>query len=892
MAGYPSGTVAFLFTDIEESTALWERDRAAMQQALERYLTQLRETASGEGGVLFKTVGAGAQAAFPAVPAAVATAVAAQQTLRETDWGALGPLRVRMAIHVGEAVPSDGDYLAPALNRLARVLGASHGGQVLLTEAARILALPALPRDHALRDLGVHRLRDLLVAEHIYQLTGPGLLDQFPPLRSLDLQPNNLPPQPTELIGREPDLEQVRALLLAPGTRLVTLTGPGGTGKTRLAVQAAADVLESFPDGVWWVSLATMTDAALAPEAIAAALGVREQPGQPMLMTLGEHLRSRRTLLVLDNMEQVLAAGSDLAQLLETAPDLIVLATSREPLRLRGEREIPIAPLPLPAPSTRLTVEAALASPAVRLFVARAQAVKPQFALTAENAAAVVAICQRLDGLPLAIELAAARVRLLTPAALLGRLGRRLALLTGGARDLPERQQTLRAAIDWSYDLLAPLERSLFARLAVFTGGCTFDAAAAVADAGSGSGVDVLDGLDGLVQKSLLRQSAGLQEEPRFVMLETIREYALEQLAAQPEEEAAVRAAHAAFFQRLVDAVVHSADQTSAYDQLEIEAANVRVALDWLENDPTSWSALDFAADLRWFWWVRGHLAEGQARLETVLRKCADAPPLLRAKGLSGLGALLEAGGAYDRARTLYEQALALAREAQDDGGVAEALDNLGTIALIDGDLERAETLRDEALTLRRASGDKRGIAVSLNNLGQVAALEQQVERAIALFEEARDLSLATGDQWILATSLGNLGGALHRRARDPDDSSTDDAAAAALDARATELLRQALAIWRDLGDREGILDCLLALAEIATAGDPARAAMLLGAAEALAEATGYQLAPSEPERYQNLLSAIQATLDAEAFVAARRAGAGLSLDEAIAAAFAVREGG
>jgi predicted ATPase len=892
MAGYPSGTVAFLFTDIEESTALWERDQAVMRQALERYLGQLREAASSEGGVLFKTVGAGAQAAFPAVPAAVAAAIAAQRVLHETDWGALGPLQVKMAIHVGEAAPSDGDYLAPVLNRLARVLGASHGEQVLLTEAARILALPALPRDYALRDLGVHRLRDLLVAEHIYQLTGPGLPEQFPPLKSLDVQPNNLPPQPTELIGREQELEQVRALLLAAGTRLVTLTGPGGTGKTRLAVQAAADVLESFPDGVWWVSLATVTDAARAPEAIAAALGVREQPGQPMLTTLSEHLGPRRTLLVLDNLEQLLAAGSDLAHLLETAPDLIVLATSREPLRLRGEREIPISPLPLPAPTAQITVETALASPAVQLFVARAQAVKSNFALTAENAAAVVAICQQLDGLPLAIELAAARVRLLTPAALLGRLGRRLALLTGGARDLPERQQTLRAAIDWSYDLLAPPERALFARLAVFAGGCTFDAAAAVADAGAGSGIDLLDGLEGLVQKSLLRQSASPQDEPRFVMLETIREYALEQLAAQPEEASTVRAAHATFFQRLVDEVVHSADQTTAYDRLEVEAANVRVALDWLEDDQTSWSALDFAADLRWFWWVRGHLAEGQARLETVLRKCADAPPLLRAKGLSGLGTLLEASGAYDRAKTLYEEALALSRDAQDEAGVAEALDNLGTIASIDGDLERAETLRDEALALRRASGDTRGIAVSLNNLGQVAALEQQVERAVSLFEEARDLSLAAGDQWILATSLGNLGGALHRQARGLNASAPDGASTEALDARASDLLRQALAIWRDLGDREGILDCLLALAEIATTEDPARAVMLLGAAEALAEATGYQLAPSEPERYQNLLSAMQAALDTEAFMAARRAGAGLNLDAAVDAALSTREGG
>ena len=511
MPEYPSGTVAFLFTDIEGSTARWEHDAPAMWQAVERHFDLLQQAIAGEHGVLFKKVGDAVQAAFPSVPAAVRAAIAGQHALDTSDFEAVGQLQVRMAIHVGEATPIGGDYLAPVLNRLARVLGAGYGEQILLTEAARVLATPELPAGYALRDLGAHRLKDLLVAERVYQLTGPGLRDEFPPLKSLDQRPHNLPSQPTELIGRETELERLRALLTAPGARLVTLTGPGGTGKSRLAVQAAADLLEAFPDGVWWAPLAAITDPALVPAAIATPLGLRERPGQSLLDTLAEHLRDRKALLVLDNLEQVLGAAPMIGELLARAPGVVVLATSREPLRLRGEREVPVAPLALPPAGARLSPEDALAFPAVRLFVERAQAVKPSFSLTADNLAAVIAICRHLDALPLAIELAAVRIRLLAPGALLARLENRLPFLTSGPRDLPQRQQTLRAAIAWSYDLLEPAERTLFARLAAFVGGCSLEAALAVVEAGAPLPIDLLDGLEGLVLKSLLRQDARRQ---------------------------------------------------------------------------------------------------------------------------------------------------------------------------------------------------------------------------------------------------------------------------------------------------------------------------------------------------------------------------------------------
>ncbi|MGH2617673.1 MAG: ATP-binding protein, partial [Thermomicrobiales bacterium] len=757
------------------------------------------------------------------------------------------------------------------------VLSAGYGDQVLLTAAARALAT-TLPPDHALRDLGRHRLRDLLEAEHIYQLIGSDLPDRFPPLKSLDQKPHNLPSQPTELIGRESELEQIQALLAAPGARLVTLTGPGGTGKTRLAVQAAANLLDAFPDGVWWVPLATVTEPALVLEAIATTLGVREQAGQPLMATLVDHVRARQMLLVLDNLEQVLAVGPLLAEVLAAAPGVVILATSREPLRLRGERESPVAPLSLPPVAARVSLDGALASPAVQLFLARAQAIKSDFTLTEENAAAIVAICQRLDGLPLAIELAAARVRLLAPAALLARLEKRLPLLTGGARDLPERQQTLRAAIAWSYDLLSHPERALFARLAVFSGGCTFAAALAVADAGSDLAIDLLDGLDSLVQKSLLRQSDELRDEPRFTMLETIREFGLEQLAAEPAVETAVRSAHAAFYRETVDAAIDSEDQVSAYGALELESGNIRAALDWYERHEESTTALEFATNLRWFWWVRGHLREGLARLETALRTSATAPPQLRAKALSGLGLILESGGEYTRAKNAYTEALHLYREAGDEPGIAEALDNLGAIAEIEGDLGASESLAEEALALRRALGNKREIAGSLINLGNLAYLKSDIDCAIDYYEEARLLGVETGDQLVVAMALGNTGDALHRKAESLAASETNPETVANMKSRAAELARQAVGILRSFGDRERILNNLLVLADITAPSEPRHAALLLGAAESLAAATGHHLTPIDQEHHDSAMDSVRASLGDAMVDSATRAGKRLTL--------------
>jgi len=478
MTDLPRGTVTFLFTDIEGSTALWERDRAAMHAAVDRHLSLVRTDIDANGGVLFKVVGDAVQAAFPTAPAALAAALDAQRALLAEDWGALGPLRVRMALHAGEAEPdARGDYLAAPLNRLSRLLAAGHGGQILLTQAVQQLARGALPPGVELRDLGDHRLRDLLEPEHVYQLLHPDLPVDFPPLASLDTRPNNLPRQPTLFVGREQEIGEILALLRRDDVPLLTLTGPGGTGKTRIALQTAAELLDDVPDGVFFVPLAPLADLALMPAAIAAALGIREAGGRPLSERVRDVLADQQLLLLLDNVEHLVEAAPHIGELLEAAPRLKVLATSRMPLHLRAEHEYLVHPLGLPSRKSLPVAELVPQSEAVRLFIARAQAVNPDFAVDSDNASAVAEICHRLDGLPLAIELAASRVRMLPPQAMLARLEKRLPFLTGGARDAPQRHRTLRDTIAWSHDLLDEEDRLLFRRLAVFAGGATVESA-------------------------------------------------------------------------------------------------------------------------------------------------------------------------------------------------------------------------------------------------------------------------------------------------------------------------------------------------------------------------------------------------------------------------------
>ena len=534
-----------------------------------------------------------------------------------------GPLRVRMALNTGATEERDGDYYGPPVNRAARLLSAGHGGQVLLSLPTQELVRDRLPPDVDLRDLGERRLKDLSRPERIFQLAAPDLPSEFPPLKAAERYPSSLPSQPTPLIGREREVEEVCRRLRATEVRVLTLTGPGGTGKTRVGVQAAAELTDEYEDGVFFVALAAIADPSLVVPTVARTLGLIEASNQSPEELLKGYLRDRHILLVLDNFEQVLEAAPLIDEVLHSAPRVKVLVTSRTPLGLYGEHEFPIPPLSLPESEAAPSAEHLADYGAIRLFLDRTRAVNPEFSLTEENAGAVAEICERLDGLPLAIELAAARAKLLPPQALLSRLGNRLKLLTGGARNLPERQRTLRNTIEWSYEMLDEGEKTLFARLAAFPGGGTLEAIEAVCDAEGDLPVDPLEGVSSLLDKSLLRQVAEQEDEPRFEMLETIREFALEKLE-ESADAGAVERVHAEFYLDLAEQAeprLWGPEDAAWLERLEREHDNLRAALSWALDHEEVDLALRLGAALRWFWNLGGYYGEGRSWLEATLAK-------------------------------------------------------------------------------------------------------------------------------------------------------------------------------------------------------------------------------------------------------------------------------
>jgi len=750
----PAEPLTFVFADLESSTRLWERFPDAMKGAIERHDEILRGAVNGAGGRVVKITGDGLMAVFSSAWDAVAASLKAQSALQAEAWGETGPLRVRMGIHVGEAQQRAGDFYGLPVNRTARIMAAAHGGQVLLSANAARLAQSRLPAKAALRDLGEHRLKDLAEPEHIFQLTHPALRSDLPPLATLSERPNNLATQTSEFLGREIQLSAIRDLLDADGVRLLTLTGPGGIGKTRLALQAAANQIDRFEHGVYFVDLSSVRDRDAVFQAVLRAVAVSATTDEPPLQVLKHELRARQLLLLLDNFEQVVEAADGVAELLRHCPELKALVTSREALRVRGEHLLTVPPLALPAAGERAS-DLLAGYEAVRLFAERAREAQPRFALTDENAVAVAEICARLDGLPLAIELAAARLTLFTAAELRDRLDRRLDTLRSGPRDLPARHQTLRGTIEWSYGLLDEDERAVFQLLSVFVTARLEAIEAVAARLESLRQVDVVERLASLVDKSLVR-TADEASQRRLSMLETIREYAAERLDDDPKVAAAARRRHAEYFAEFANdrkARLYGAGREAALDELGTELGNLLAAwrywveardaerlnalLDglWALNDARGWyhTAIELANDLL------DVLAAVPSTPERKREEIALRTSLARG--------LLAVRGYTEEAEQNYERALALARETGDRPQRASVVRSLASFYFYRGEFNRAAALGLELVDLANAARDRAlqvdgelvyGASVAF--LGNVATGLEHLERAVALFDPERHL--------------------------------------------------------------------------------------------------------------------------------------------------------
>ena len=754
MTELPTGTVTFLFTDIEGSTRLAQELGDGWPPLLERHRHIARAGWAEQNGVEIGTEGDSFFVVFGSAPQAVASAVAVQRGLTAEAWPASAAIRVRMGLHSGEGLISGGSYVGLDVHRAARISSAGSGGQVLLSATTHALVEGSLPPGVSLREMGEHRLKDLSRPERIWELAIDGLPSDFPPLHTLNAVPNNLPTQLTSFLGRQQEIAEASKLLL--DGRLLTLTGPGGTGKTRLSLQIAADASDRFPDGIYFVPLGTISQSDLVLPTIAQALGLVD-PGTHALDRLADHIGDKCILLVLDNFEQVNDAAPQIVELLVRARQISILVTSRSPLRVSGEREYPVPPLGVPDPTHLPDLDILSTYESVALFVERAMAVRPDFAVSSANAPAVAEICVRLDGLPLAIELAAARVRVLSPHAIMERLGDRLKLLSGGSRDLPERQQTLRGAIAWSHDLLDPADQRVFARFSIFAGGATLGAIEQVAfDPGEDS--DALDAVASLVDKSLVRQESELDGEPRFRMLGTIREFATEKLGERGEaEELASR--HAAWVLALVEAwaaSVFGPDQKAILDRYEREHDNIRAVLSRAVASGQAVVAMQILAACWRFWQMRGYLAEAREQAERVLALPGTTDhPEARGAALEAAGGIAYWQGDILAARAWYAEALELARAAGDEAAIANAIYNMTfTFEMEHEDMVASRALAEEAVAIYRRLGNESGIGRALWGLANSYYFFRDFAGGVAIAREALEIFRRTDDRFMIGWSL------------------------------------------------------------------------------------------------------------------------------------------
>ncbi len=864
----PTGTLTLLFSDIEGSTGLLSRlgnDQYA--EALSTQRSILRTAFAQWRGREMGTEGDSFFVVFTSVGDAVNAAVQVQRELGMHSWPAGASVRVRIGLHTGEPTRHEDGYVGMDVHHAARVASSAHGGQIVVSDSTHRIAAGRALGGLTFVDLGPHRLKDLPQVEHLYQVAAEGLLRDFPPVKSLGARAN-LPVPPTSLVGREGELRELQELLAGADVRLVTLTGPGGSGKTRLGIATAASLHAAFPDGVYFVPLESATSAEVMWSSIADALGVVGEGRAPP--TFLEYMASRRVLLVLDNLEQLPAAGEVVRDLLGAAPELSVVATSRRPLHLDGEYEHPVPPLTLPARHD----PGAAGAGAVRLFVQRACMVRPSFALTPDNTADVVEVCRRLDGLPLAIELAAARTKLLSPAALLARLDTSLGL-TGSLLGRPTRQQTLRSAVEWSYQLLASEQQQFFRQLGVFDGDFDLDAVAAVA---RGAG-DPLEQVADLVDVSLATVRDGDDGEPRVRLLQTITSYAREQLAAAGELEAA-RRRHAEYYLSLIEDVaprLRRGQYLSARDRIEAELDNLRAALSWSlstdtpDRSPASAAlvtGLRLCQALSWFWYVCGYQSEGMRWLSRAVGAAEGRESRELMTALHGLGVLLAQQGENERARDALRTCLDFWRRVGDRSKIAMELNSLAVVQRALGKSDAARATLEESILIARAAAENGRLANALSNLAMVEIDQGRPGRAIELLHDALALDRELGDAWGEGIDNINLVGAML-------------AADRLHEARDHLLANAAPAIV--LGDVELSINIIELFAMVfAESGDAPGAARMLGAAQAMRTKADLPIAAPDAAMLEQSIGKVRSQPDTRTWDINRDVGAGYSVDDAL----------
>jgi predicted ATPase/class 3 adenylate cyclase/Tfp pilus assembly protein PilF len=790
----PTGTVTIVFTDIAGHTKMWEQVGDEFMPILEVHNSILRKTIAKYNGYEVKTEGDAFMLAFARASDAVLCAVEAQVALANHPWPEERNILVRMGMHTGEPQVSGNDYFGPHVIRANRVSDAGHGGQILISAATRELVMEELPEEVDFVDLGIHRLKDLGRPERIFQVNHPDLPKKdFPPLRTLDIIPNNLPVQLTSFVGREDEIRNIATLLGKEQVRLVTLTGTGGIGKTRLSVQVAADQLELFPDGVWFINIAPLTNIEQVITEIASTLSIHLQPRIDPKEQVIDYLSQRHLLLVLDNFEHLPEAPSFVNDLLRGAPFLRCLVTSREVLQIPGEQVFAVPPLSMPPKDA--DIETLSQYESVRLFIERVQAVKPNFELTPQNAAAIAAICHRLDGISLAIELAAARARGITVQQILERLSRQFEFLGTRSQTVPERHRTLRGAIDWSYDLLNPDEQKLFAQLSVFSGGFFLEAAEEICDV-----PDVFELLFNLQDKSLLVVKE-VMEQTRYGMLGPLQAYAREKLG----EDVELKKAYTKYYLKVAqncNQQLYGAEESSALSQMTLELDNFRAAMDFAQEQEEGELLGELAIALYCFLYIRGFWSEGISRLrqaEKALRNLRNDKLLARA--MTRLGWFYDSQGDYETARNIHTESLQIRRELGDKLGIAESLQALGIISIIQGAYDYAEQLFTESLEINRELGNEFHIAGALLTLGAIADQQGAYNEARELYTESLNIQRELGDKFGIAGTLNNLGEiALSQGAYD----------------EAKRLFAESLKIKKELGSKSSIAESLYQFGKLA----------------------------------------------------------------------------